>query len=315
MGQSSQLRLSCVPSGKSRALIERTRGSERSCLWKRAALFCFLASLFGSWKSIPALPPFLFFPTAELESSKFLGKEVKCYLKARGGKKVRFLLILGLPQKRSMTKMWWMEPNLIYRLPLLAFPLPRPLSPRPLSLSLPRPRAPRWFRRDNWGRRSLEMLLSDCEPESLAASRNNFRVDSLTRRVTVKKVTWNSIVPASMPLVAAVSVTAVWGWWGTRGWTWRTRRWTPLRKYIPIVAQSVPTPASRCCSGCTSTTADWPICSPLGWNSFPTRLLDLQTIEKTKQEQQPSKSQIIMCSLCRHHIQQLAYIKCIRYIC
>lgn len=99
MGQSSQLRPSCVPSGKSRALIERTRGSERSCLWKRAALFCFLASLFGSWKSSPALPPFLFFPTAELESSMFLGKEVKCYLKARGKKKSTIFPHFGAPSK------------------------------------------------------------------------------------------------------------------------------------------------------------------------------------------------------------------------
>lgn len=73
MGQSSQLRPSCVPSGKSRALMESTRGSERSCLWKRAALLCFFASLLGSWKSRPAFPPFLFFPT--LDSSMFLGEK------------------------------------------------------------------------------------------------------------------------------------------------------------------------------------------------------------------------------------------------
>ena len=84
IGQSSQLRPSWVPLGRSRELMERTRGSERSCLWKRCALLCFLASLIGSWKSRPALPPFLFFPpTPALPSSAFLQRprtgELACY--------------------------------------------------------------------------------------------------------------------------------------------------------------------------------------------------------------------------------------------
>lgn len=149
MGQSSQLRPSCVPSGRSKALMERTRGSERSCLWKRAALFCFLASLFGSWKSIPALPPFLFFPTAALESSMFLGEEFERDLQASQRNIDPHFVT---PSRTEIhDEKTGVQCNLtVYRLPLLAFPpLPRPLSPppRPRSLSLPRPRAP--LRRDS----------------------------------------------------------------------------------------------------------------------------------------------------------------------
>lgn len=91
-----------------------------------------------------------------------------------------------------------------------------------------------------------------------------------------------SVTPASVSLVAAVSVTAA-GWrWRARWWPGRTRRWTPLRKYISVVSQSVSGPASRWWSRRFPSAASGTIWCSLGWNSFPTWLFNLKTANTEK---------------------------------
>lgn len=155
--------------------------------------------------------------------------------------------------------LWWRWNELklgsiwkFYLRPRFTFPpLPLPLStaaPLPFSLSSPRP-LPARCRRDR-GRRSLDMLLSDCEPESLQTETISSIISpSFLKNDGMALAKFLYWLPAAMSVFLFVAAMRRWRMWRRAGWAGRG---TPLRKHISVVAQPSPTPTSSCSSSTDS---------------------------------------------------------------